>query len=150
MEISIAIPTDSEGYYTLECPFCKDAFKLSASDYDVEETIELFCPYCGLVNDKNNFVSQKVIDHAMDLANNHLKDLINGTFKKTKRNMRNSNMRNSNMKMDYTPLKKEQPSEIIENDNELEELHLSCCNKFIKVNSTFDFDTIYCPYCGVN
>lgn len=145
MEIPISIPTDSEGYYTLECPFCKDSFKLSAADYEPEETIELFCPYCGLVNDKSNFISQKVIDHALDLANNYAKDLLNDSFKKMKRNMRGSSM-----KMDFKPLKKDKPRDIIENDNELEELHLSCCNKFIKVNSTFDFDTVYCPYCGVN
>lgn len=145
MEIPISIPTDSDGYYTLECPFCKDAFKLSANDYDMEETIELFCPYCGLVNDKNNFISQKVKDQAMELANNHAIDLINESLKQMKRNMKSSNM-----KMEIKPLKKEQPSEIIENDNELEELHLSCCNKYIKVTSTFDFDTIYCPYCGVS
>lgn len=145
MEIPFSIPTDSEGYYSLECPVCKDTFKLSANDYDMEETLELFCPYCGLVHDKNSFLPQKVIDHAMDLAHNHLNDLINGSFKKSKRSVRNSSV-----KMTFNPLKKEEPRTIRENDNELEELHLICCDKHIKVNSTFDFDTIYCPYCGVN
>lgn len=145
MEFKFEIPTDSDGYYSLECPFCDDTFKLPANDWDKDEVYELFCPYCGLVDDKNTFVPQQIIEHSKDIAANYLKEMVNKSFKKTKRNLRGSNL-----KFEYKPLKKETPGYLLENDDELHEINLVCCNKSIKVNLNFDYDIIYCPYCGVN
>lgn len=144
MEFKITIPTDTDGYHTLECPFCNDSFKTAASDYDIEDIYELFCPYCGLIDNKSIFIPQKVIDHTMDIALNVMNDAMNNSLKKMKRSSKKSGM-----KFDYKPQKNNAPREITEEDDELQEVRLSCCGKFIKIYSHYDLEVIYCPYCGV-
>ena len=60
MQMKINIPTDSEGYYSLECPHCKERFKALAGDIDAEDILELFCPSCGLVGNSSSF-SRKML-----------------------------------------------------------------------------------------
>ena len=59
-EISFTIQGDSEGYVTFECPFCGSEFKLQADEFqsDDEPLEELFCPYCGLTREKNDFLCE--------------------------------------------------------------------------------------------
>ena len=63
---TITIQGDSEGYVTFECPYCDSEFKLQAGEYqnDDEPFEELFCPYCGLAKEKNEFLSSDVIEQA--------------------------------------------------------------------------------------
>ena len=62
-EFEITIQGDDEGYITFECPFCKSEFKLRADECQNDETPydEYFCPYCGLVKDKNEFIKSILI-----------------------------------------------------------------------------------------
>ncbi|WP_010530038.1 hypothetical protein [Lentibacillus jeotgali] len=144
MEEKISIPTDSEGYYSLECPYCKERFKALGGDIDGEDTLELFCPSCGLVEDSNSFVPQEVIEHAEALAMNYMKQQLNKTFKKTSRSMKGSGI-----SFDFKKLKEEQPKQLTE-DEKLEQIELHCCDKTIKVHADQTRETIYCPFCGVN
>ncbi|QHE52784.1 TFIIB-type zinc ribbon-containing protein [Pontibacillus sp. HMF3514] len=144
MNEKISIPTDSEGYYSLECPYCGERFKSLGGDIDSEDTLELFCPSCGLVDESNSFVSQDVIEHAQTLAINHLKQQLNKTFKNT-----NRNMKGSGISFDFKEMKEEQPKELKE-DEQLDQIELHCCEKTIKVHADQTRETIYCPFCGVN
>lgn len=144
MEEKISIPTDSEGYYSLECPYCKEVFKASGNDVDGEETWELFCPFCGLVEDSNSFIPDEVIEHAKTLALNYMKQQLNKTFKKTSRSMKGSSVI-----FDYKKLNEENPMKLTE-DERLEQVELLCCNRTIKVHADQTRETIYCPFCGVN
>lgn len=144
MEEKISIPTDSEGYYSLECPYCKERFKAFAGDVDEEDTLELFCPSCGLVGDNNSFVSEEVIKYAQTLAMNYMKQELNRTFKKT-----NRSMKKSGISFDFKKMKEEQPNELME-DESLEQVEVHCCDKIIKVHADQTRETIYCPFCGVN
>jgi|SRR5690625_284079 len=144
MNEKISVPTDSEGYYSLECPYCKDRFKAFGGDVDEEDTLELFCPYCGLVKESNSFLPEEVIKYAQALAMNYVKQQINKTFKKTSRQVRGKGIR-----FDFKKLKEEQPEQLIE-DDKLELIELHCCDKSIKVYEEQTLDTIFCPYCGVN
>nr|WP_219914595.1 hypothetical protein [Thalassobacillus sp. CUG 92003] len=113
-------------------------------DIDAEDTLELFCPSCGLTDDSSNFIPEAVIEHAQTLAMNYMKQEINKTFKKSKRSMKGSGLT-----FDCKKMKEEQPKELIEDEN-LEQVKLHCCNKTIKIHGDQTRDTIYCPYCGVN
>ncbi|GIN59947.1 hypothetical protein J8TS2_42660 [Lederbergia ruris] len=144
MEQKITIPTDSEGFYSLECPYCKEIFKALGGDIDSEDTLELFCPSCGLVDDSNKFISDNIIEHAQTLAMNYMKQQLNKTFKKASRKMKGSGLT-----LDFKNLKEEPPNLLTE-DEKLEQVQLHCCNKTIKVHADQTIDNIYCPFCGVN
>lgn len=144
MELKITIPTDSEGYYSLECPYCKEKFKALGGDIDAEDTMELFCPSCGLVDDSNKFIPDDVIEHAQTLAMNYMKQQLNNTFKKASRKMKGSGLT-----LEFKKLKEEQPN-LLKEDEKLEKVELHCCNKTIKVQVDQSIGTIYCPFCGVN
>ncbi len=144
MEQQITIPTDSEGYYSLECPYCKGKFKALGGDIDAEDTIELFCPSCGLVDDSNKFIPDDVIEHAQTLAMNYMKQQLNNTLKNASRKMKGSGL-----SLEFKKLKDEQPKLLTE-DEKLEQVELHCCNKTIKVQADQSIGAIYCPFCGVN
>lgn len=144
METEIPIPTDSEGYYSLECPYCNERFKALGGDIDAEDTLELFCPSCGLVDDSNKFIPNAVIEHAQTLAMNYMKQQLNDTFKKTSRKMKGSGV-----SFDYKKLKEEKPDQLTEDEN-LEKIELYCCDKTVKVQADRTTNNIYCPFCGVN
>lgn len=144
MEERISIPTDTEGYYSLECPFCKETFKALGGDIDAEETLELFCPSCGLTEHSNKFIPEEVITYAMTVAENYLKQQINKTFKKSSRKAKGNNF-----SLEFKKLKEEQPIILKENENQ-ESIELHCCNKIIKIHPDQSIDNIYCPYCGVD
>ena len=73
-DLEITIQGDDEGYITFECPFCKSEFKLRADECQNDETPydEYFCPYCGLVKDKNEFLSEDIIEQVKAIAMNEL------------------------------------------------------------------------------
>ena len=66
---------------------------------------ELFCPYCGLAKEKNEFLSAEVIEQAQAIAYNYMVEELNKTFKKMQRSL-NRSKGLIKIKMDYKPLKK--------------------------------------------
>jgi hypothetical protein len=48
---------------------------------------ELFCPYCGLVKEKNEFLSSDVIEQAQAMVYNHMMEELNKSFKKMQRSL---------------------------------------------------------------
>jgi len=147
MKFNIEIPTDSEGFYSLECPHCKERFKVSSIDIDGEDTIELFCPSCGLNGEKSDFISKDVIEHAEALALNYATQEIFNIFKKTNNN---NNKRNSfGISFDMKKPIQQQPK-LLKEDEKLEKIELYCCDKVIKINIDHKVSNVYCPFCGVN
>ncbi|WP_077358970.1 hypothetical protein [Virgibacillus halodenitrificans] len=144
MNEEISIPSDSEGFYSLECPYCGERFKALGGDIDAEDTLEIYCPSCGLADDSNSFIPQDVIEHAQTIAMNYMKQEMNKTFGKAKRSMKGSGI-----SFDFKKMKEEKPKELTE-DETMEQVKLHCCDKTIKVHGDQTTDTIYCPYCGVN
>lgn len=105
MEMTVIIQGDSEGYVTFECPFCGSEFKLQAGEYQDEEFPfeELFCPYCGLTRNKNDFLSREVIEQAQAMAYNYAIEELNKALGKMAKSINRSN---GIIKMEYRPLKK--------------------------------------------
>ncbi len=70
----IRIPCDNDGFILLRCPRCGELFKLTAEDMESDETLDIYCPSCGLC--ANNFLTQDVIDLALAKTSNYAMDAI--------------------------------------------------------------------------
>lgn len=67
-------------------------FKLQAGEYQNDDGPfeEMFCPYCGLAKEKNEFLSSDVIEQAQAIAYNYMVEELNKTFKKMQRSFNRS------------------------------------------------------------
>lgn len=144
MDFKISIPTDSMGFYTLECPHCKGRFKAQAGDIEAEDTLELFCPSCGLVGESSRYLPSDLIEHAQTIALNYMQQEMFNSLKKTSRKMKGSPI---SFRVEKP---KEEAPKLLTEDEDLEQVELHCCNKTIKINMDQKFSNVYCPYCGVN
>lgn len=146
---TITIQGDSEGYITFQCPYCDSEFKLQAGEYQKDDELleELFCPYCGLAKDRNEFLSSEVKEQIQAIAYNYMVEELNKTFKKTQRSINRSN---SLIKMDYRPLKKVGRKELKGKDTTETEFKCTCCDHSVKVLYCVGAAKVFCPYCGVD
>lgn len=139
--IHFSIPLDDDGFVTLECPFCKKAFKISGTDAE-EENFELFCPNCGLVAEPSEFLSDEVKEKALRLAENHMYEMLNGFLSDMDKMFKNNDL----IKVKAGPkFKMNSPKIIIESDN-METYILACCKR--KIKASLVDESIYCPFCG--
>lgn len=148
--ISFEIQGDSEGYVTLECPFCGSEFKVQAGEFqsDNNPIVELFCPYCGLTSDKDNFYTRETIEKVKALAMNYMIEQLNKSFSKMARSINSSGK--SIIKMTHKPLKKVNVKELKERDTAEEIFTCTCCEKHMKVLYCAGVSKVFCPYCGVD
>ncbi len=148
--ISFTIQGDSEGYITFECPFCGSEFKLQAGEYQNEDIPikELFCPYCGLTSEKDNFLSEEVRQKIYDLMENYAIEQLNKAFKSMERAV-NRNGKGI-IKMKSKPLKKVNVKEIREKDTAETVFCCQHCGQHNKVLYCAGASKIFCPYCGVD
>lgn len=148
-EFSFTIQGDSEGYVTFECPFCGSEFKLQACEFQNEDEPieELFCPYCGLIKEKNEFLPEDVIEQAKTLAYNYMVEELNKTFKKIQKSVERSK---GIIKMEFKPLKKVTTKELKDKDTAETEFTCACCERKVKVLYCAGASKVFCPYCGVD
>ena len=116
---------------------------------DDEPFEELFCPYCGLAKEKNEFLSAEVIEQAQAIAYNYMVEELNKTFKKMQRSL-NRSKGLIKIKMDYKPLKKVATKELKDKDTTETEFKCSCCGRRVKVLYCAGAAKVFCPYCGVD
>jgi len=147
---TFTIQGDSEGYVTLECPFCGSEFKVQAGEFQSDDNpvIDLFCPYCGLTSGKNNFYSSETIEKAKSLAMNYAIEQLNRSFNKMASSINSGNK--SIIKMDFKPLKKVNVKELKERDTTEEIFACACCQNHVKVLYCSGISKVFCPYCGVD
>lgn len=147
---TFSIEGDSEGYVTFECPFCGAEFKLQAGEYQDEDKPleELFCPYCGLTKEKDEFLSAEVIEQAQILAQNYMIEQLNRSFKKMSKSINSSG--HGVIKMTYKPLKKVETKELKTEDTAETEFKCNCCDHRVKALYCAGASKIFCPYCGVD
>ena len=142
--INVSIPLDDDGFLNVECPFRSEQFKISGGDYEDEDIFQLFCPYCGQVDEKIAFVlTEDLQEHITTLAENMAIDMINKSFDDIEKSIRGS--KNISFKKGQD-LKKENPKKLIALNN-LHEYEMKCCDKHIKVIS--ENMGVFCPFCGV-
>ncbi len=148
--ISFTIQGDSEGYVIFECPFCHAEFKLQAGEYQNDEipVSDLYCPYCGLTNDKQEFYSKEVIEQARALATNYAIAELNKSFGKMAKSINRSGK--GIIKMKFKPLKPLETKEISTLDTTEEIFQCRQCDNHFKALYCVGKSKIYCPYCGVD
>lgn len=146
--MSFEIPSDSDGYVTFECPFCKAEFKLLANEIqnDKQECEELFCPYCGLTDKATSFHSREVVEYARKMAENYMIEQLNQTFGKMAKNINKS----KNLKMEFKPLKKGTLKELKTQDTTEEIFQCKICEQHEKVIFCVGSSKVFCAYCGVD
>jgi uncharacterized Zn-finger protein len=143
---SISIPSDDDGFITLQCPFCNDRFKLSVEDVEREDIIEIFCPYCGLQNKPSSFLTDEVVEQAQRIAKNYAKSLLNQFSKDLEKKFKSS--KHISVKAGK-PLEMENDKVLFERE-ELELTQLECCQSTVKVSALAKQVGVYCPFCGFN
>lgn len=141
----ISIPTDPDGFLSMECPFCIGRFKLEAGEAHDYDFIVVHCPICGLNSDPNNFWTSNAVEAAQIAAMNLAREVINDSMKDWEHSFKR--MKGVSLKRG-APLKPEADKVLLElPDLELEELE--CCHKSVKVNPLDKSVGVYCPYCGL-
>ncbi|MEM7716241.1 MAG: TFIIB-type zinc ribbon-containing protein [Cyanobacteria bacterium P01_A01_bin.68] len=141
----ISIPSDNDGFITFQCPFCRDRFKLTVTDFEREDIIEIFCPYCGLRHENSNFLTDEVIEQANIIAENYAKSIINKWTKDLERSFRN----NKHIKFKANKPLKMDAEKILFEKEELETYNLKCCQVTVKTRPIHQVIGVYCPCCGV-
>jgi uncharacterized Zn-finger protein len=145
VSFQITVPSDNDGFITLQCPFCDDRFKLTVEDFQREDILEIFCPYCGLRHQHSHFLRDEVIEQAQIIASNHAKSLLNQWVK----DLEKSTKRNKFVKFKAgKPLKIEAEKILFERE-ELETTTLACCQVTVKTRPLNKVIGVYCPCCGV-
>ncbi len=140
--IEFNIPIDDDGFVSLQCPFCRDIFKITSSDCQADDTYQLFCPYCGLVAEEG-FHTDEIKEHALDLAKNEANALLNQFRKDFGKIFKGSKMFSFKPGA-KTPMR--QPKTLIE-PTDMQEVKLNCCDRTIKLQ--YRVNGAYCPFCGV-
>lgn len=141
----ISIPCDTDGFLTLECPFCNERFKLDASRVQQEDVERLFCPKCGLFDAPNHFWPTEVIEQAQILAANYAREMLNNFMGDLERSTR------GNQIVAFKAGKKLEMADekvLMETDDDFETVALPCCECQVKVKAIDKSLGVFCPYCG--
>lgn len=144
--VSIPLPTDADGFVSLDCPFCGLRFKLGASEVSEAPEAELYCPYCGIPTSPSLCTTQEIVDAAMRQAENILRNKINSFTKDIERTFRGS----KNLKFKRGQPLRRLPDKPLLEDESLELSEMSCCKRRVKTIHPRTAAPMYCPYCGVN
>ena len=141
---TISIPCDNEGYILFKCSQCGELFKITASDAQDDEILNIYCPACGLISE--NYLTDDVIALVNTKVNNYVNDMIYDAFKKMERhNKHNSPFQikaGKRPKQEY-----ENPLHSIIDALVITEFH--CCNRSAKINPLLRMSASFCPFCGV-
>lgn len=144
VKIKISIPTDNDGFALLQCPLCGEFFKLTPSDIQADDVIEIWCPCCGLKSE--NYLTEDVIKLAMKMTENVAMDMIFKEMNKLERDFKGSGL---TFKVGNKPKPKSE-NPIMSGIEALEMQKYDCCKRQAKIKPIVKFSGSYCPFCGVN
>lgn len=143
--LTISVPSDDDGFVTLQCSFCDGRFKLTVNDFESDEVVQIFCPYCGLPNEGHELLTDEVMEQANILAENYAKSLLNDFTSDLRKSFR------GNKNVSFKPGRKLAMDDeaVLFEQEELELMSPTCCKQPVKVSSLNASTGIYCPFCGV-
>ena len=139
----IAIPADNEGFCLLQCPHCGEFFKLTPSDIEAEDVIEIWCPSCGLIGE--NYFTDDAIQLALKKTKNYAMDLIFNEMKKWEKEFGGGPV---TFKVGKQPVHEEEKP-LMYSVEALELVKYPCCKKEAKIKPIYKICGSYCPFCGV-
>ena len=142
-QMSISIPCDDDGYIILQCEHCGNRFKATAADIESDEILHIFCPSCGLISE--HYLTEDVINLALNKASNYTQDLIYNAFKDLERHNKKGQVT-----FKAGPKPKHEPEDPIRSGIEaLQITHFPCCSRSAKIKPLLRMTGCYCPFCGV-
>lgn len=142
-EMRIEIPVDNEGYSLLECENCGTFFKTHPSDIQDDAVLHIFCPSCGLISE--NYLTDDVVELAMNTAQNYMNDMIYDMFKGLEKQSKNNILK---FKVGYH--KKHQAEDPIRSGIEaMKVVEFPCCKRTAKIKPLLRMTGCYCIFCGV-
>ncbi len=142
-QMSISIPCDDDGYIILQCEHCGNLFKATATDLESDEILHIFCPSCGLISE--HYLTEDVINLALNKASNYAQDLIYNAFKDLERHNKKGSVT-----FKAGPKPKHEPEDPIRSGIEaLQITHFPCCSRSAKIKPLLRMTGCYCPFCGV-
>lgn len=144
LTMSISIPSDNEGFIPLQCPLCNGYFKLTASDLNSDDILEIWCPYCG-IKSLDGYITSDVTDLALVMSKNEVLKHIQKELSKTFKGINGHNIKTTVQKP-----KLYYESRILVKFDALECIDYQCCNKSAKITAISKFVGDYCPFCGVS
>lgn len=143
MHFEIEIPCDDDGFILLKCPHCGELFKLTAEDIESDETLDIYCPSCGLTAD--NFLTEDVIRLALAKANNFAMDAITQQLQAfTKKN--SGNLIQFKVKANHA---KEPEPPIRAAIEALQAATCHDCERRAKISPSLIMSAYICPFCGI-
>lgn len=144
LNLRIEIPSDSDGFILLQCPLCNVFFKLSHTDIEADDILDIWCPSCGLKSE--NYLTDEVFNLAQAIVKNKVQDMLHQHMKEWERKSRGKGF---SFKAGPKP-NDEYESPIIPGIDELEIQTYECCKRDAKISPSVKLEGSYCPFCGVN
>lgn len=142
----IEIPSDDEGFFSVQCPHCEDRFKLRVDEYKEESPGTVTCALCGMKADASSFLFRDDVQEVAEAeAVNLVREHLDKTLKKLERKTRGS--KHFQFKRGKKPMRKEPVPELRE-FTDLAVADLPCCDCHVKVDPSAASSVLYCPYCS--
>lgn len=139
----IKIPCDDDGFILLRCPHCGELFKLTAEDIESDESLDVYCPSCGLTAE--NFLTQDVIDLALAKTGNFAIDAIT-------RQLQSFAEKSGNDFIQFEVKANRERKPELPIRAAVEALQItSChdCGRKAKISPTLIMSAYTCPLCGI-
>lgn len=140
--MKIKIPCDDDGMVMLECSLCGEEFKVMASDYNDESTLNIWCPYCGLI--AISHVTDDVKEKCIKIATNEVNKLLLNAFKDLEKQTKSNKF--IKIKNNFKP-KDEVINPIKIKTTNLEIKKYKCCDISAKIKPLVIECGSYCPIC---
>lgn len=140
----IDVPSDDDGFITLQCPFCMGDFKLTTEDFQSDDVINIFCPYCGLQNEGNEYLTDEILEQAQIIAQNYVNSTINDFMSGLEKSFRG----NKHISFKAGKKLKMEDNKVLFEKEEMDMITPSCCKRPVKTK-LLESGAVYCPFCGV-
>ncbi|ELZ80150.1 hypothetical protein C454_11071 [Haloferax gibbonsii ATCC 33959] len=72
-EVSIDLPSDENGMFPRQCPNCDGKFAIHSDTYQDEHYLNLRCPYCGWIEEFDQFLTDEQADYSHSVAEGELR-----------------------------------------------------------------------------
>lgn len=127
----ISVPLDVDGFADLQCPHCRERFRLRPDDYSSDEVPHIFCPSCGLP--QGIHYSDEIMNYTKAVASVK----VQKAMVRALRGFGASALRSPSVGDPPVPT-----------DSTLQNHQFACCGHRAKISPLVIISEPYCPYCG--
>ncbi len=136
--MELSFPTDSDGFFSRECPSCDHQFKVIVGEGSDEPLS--YCPHCGH-NGHDCWHTPAQIDYAKAVA---VSSFVVPEIERFQRSISSSS--NSLFKVSVNHDLPKPPPPPLEVDEPYNLVRFRCCNETVKLHRAA---TNFCPICGI-